>query len=535
MEFASQMFRRTSRQPDSSKDENPSRDKAKERDKETEKKLEKLLKKAKPFFDEKLKPKARLQALYSFLEAAQAARDTESQRRFFEDYDTTVYTVMSDAFWHQVDKIRALVQKTPERPPFVGTKGEKDSKEVADLLRILNVLRTLLLYSAKKFSKGWMRGSVAVILRTLLHHGNHPKIRLEGLRLLLYWLNDQEHDVLVPPGSGISAPSFVPVSVAKPITLAAPSTDADAVTDMLRLYEDAIPLQCFQAWPLPEPVEVAQGDGLGGFVIGGRFGHVDDDCSQTKTVRGGGSSENPSILKNSTSEVALPQNVVGAKEASVPLLPGVLNSQTSRLSQQRQESLELLEEILYNFILLAKAATDSTKLNKIRIDTVGVNARTLMNELITSPAAFTTNPSVSALTTAERAAKTKSIVLSSPSITPVVLQNTISEPAHSRSSSANESRPSSVVSAHEEVDDSKANSAPLVDSLEDVDVSLLGSALSAQQNLSTMWDLFARIYLKWLFPGLARRTGIKVEEGEGGFLGIDLCCTYQCISVAPLV
>ena len=36
-------------------------------DRDAEKRLAKLLKKAKPFFDEKLKPKARLQALYAFL------------------------------------------------------------------------------------------------------------------------------------------------------------------------------------------------------------------------------------------------------------------------------------------------------------------------------------------------------------------------------------------------------------------------------------------------------------------------------------
>lgn len=39
-------------------------------DRESEKRLAKLLKKARPFFDEKLKPKARLQALYTFLGAS---------------------------------------------------------------------------------------------------------------------------------------------------------------------------------------------------------------------------------------------------------------------------------------------------------------------------------------------------------------------------------------------------------------------------------------------------------------------------------
>jgi hypothetical protein len=41
-------------------------------EKDADKLLGKLLKKAKPFFDEKLKPKARLQALYAFLGGLQA-------------------------------------------------------------------------------------------------------------------------------------------------------------------------------------------------------------------------------------------------------------------------------------------------------------------------------------------------------------------------------------------------------------------------------------------------------------------------------
>ena len=37
---------------------------------------------------------------------------------------------------------------------------DKDSKEVADLIKILSVLRTLLLYSAEKIRKGWQRANI---------------------------------------------------------------------------------------------------------------------------------------------------------------------------------------------------------------------------------------------------------------------------------------------------------------------------------------------------------------------------------------
>ncbi|KXS13439.1 hypothetical protein M427DRAFT_366793 [Gonapodya prolifera JEL478] len=509
------MFRRTSRQPDASKDENISRDKTRERDKETEKKLEKLLKKAKPFFDEKLKPKARLQALFSFLEAAQAARDTESQRRFFEDYDTTVYSVMSDAFWHQVEKIRGLVQKSPEKPPFVGTKGEKDSKEVADLLKILNVLRTLLLYSAEKFQKGWMRGSVAVILRTLLNHGNHPKIRLEGLRLLLCWLNAQERDVLVPPGRGTSATNFAPTSIAKSGVLTTQPNDADAVADLLKLYEDAIPLRCFHAWQLPEPVEIARSDGMGGFVVGGKFGDVEDDSGLPRTIRGAQPADgNGGASYNGTGqEVKIPQNHIGAREAGVPLLPSVVSSPLPRPAQQRQESLELLEEILYNLILLAKAAAENPKPDKTRSE-IGANPRISTAESA-SHLSFPNNPSASVV--APVGSKTKSSILTAPNNTSILPSHVgtveARETSASRSSSMSGSRPTSI-DGSEDLDKSGAANSNGLGHLSD-EVSLLGTAVVAQQNLRTMWDLFARVYLKWLFPGVARRIGIEVIDGDG--------------------
>lgn len=52
---------RDSAEPGQRKASNPNSEK------DAEKRLTKLLKKAKPFFDDKLKPKARLQALYAFL------------------------------------------------------------------------------------------------------------------------------------------------------------------------------------------------------------------------------------------------------------------------------------------------------------------------------------------------------------------------------------------------------------------------------------------------------------------------------------
>jgi hypothetical protein len=63
------------------------------------------------------------------------------------------------------------------------------SKELQMLLMILQVFRRLLIYARDYTVQGLERKSVAAIIQSLLTFGNHHRLRLEGFRLLLIWLN----------------------------------------------------------------------------------------------------------------------------------------------------------------------------------------------------------------------------------------------------------------------------------------------------------------------------------------------------------
>ncbi|KAI8823426.1 uncharacterized protein EV422DRAFT_354579 [Fimicolochytrium jonesii] len=176
-----------------------------------EKRAERLLKRAKPFLDEKLKAKQRLTALSSFVENS----NVQEQQKFFHEHDYQIYTVMFDCFTHQVDKIKT--REKPDKPVSI------NSKEVADLLRSLQILKKIIVYLPEKMRAGWQRRSIVGILQALLVTGNHVKLRIEGLRLLLLYLAQQ------PP----------------------------EVQDTIPLYANAISLSVFDAFVIPPPIATA--------------------------------------------------------------------------------------------------------------------------------------------------------------------------------------------------------------------------------------------------------------------------------------
>jgi hypothetical protein len=257
-----------------------------------EKRVEKLLKKTKPFFDEKSKPKTRLFALSAFLEAAQG--DSAIQQRFFAENCTTVFGVLWDAFWHQTDKIRALKDKT------------KDGREMMDFFKIVGVFRSLLIYCKWQISQGWERDKMGQMFRVLLHHGNYIRLRVEGLRLLLVWFNNQDSKVFS-------------------------QGDAD-VMGMIQLYRDAVWLASFApSWQYPLPSDLARQDGTG------------------------------SVIPEAGGQIE--QGKTGANDVNGPLMPSMeawnltANAAVSnwKLHQSREDGVILFEEILYNFVVLARA------------------------------------------------------------------------------------------------------------------------------------------------------------------------------------
>ncbi|RKO89859.1 hypothetical protein BDK51DRAFT_50230 [Blyttiomyces helicus] len=204
-----------------------------------EKRLEKLWKRAKPFLDEKLKSKQRLNSLFNFMENASDA----DQNKFFQENDFQIYSVMYDAFSHQVEKIRcALIDAfgiACGNGVFFASRGQArekadkvvslTGKEVGDLIKILGVLKKVFIFMPERINNGWQRRSIVGILQTLLDTSNHPKLRLEGFRALLLWLNTHTSE---PPES-------------------------------MHIFANAIPLCVFEPFALPLPEDVARGDGTG--------------------------------------------------------------------------------------------------------------------------------------------------------------------------------------------------------------------------------------------------------------------------------
>ncbi|KAL1925039.1 uncharacterized protein VTP21DRAFT_4693 [Calcarisporiella thermophila] len=139
--------------------------------------LEKLLKRAKPFFDERQKHRARLASLWNFIHASNAL----DQANFFLEHAERIFNVIHNTFIHQVEKIK----KGKDRPTSF------TSKDMIQLSRCLFLLRKVFIYCPELIRTGWQSESITSMLVHILDHGNHPNLRAQGFRLLLLWLNCQ--------------------------------------------------------------------------------------------------------------------------------------------------------------------------------------------------------------------------------------------------------------------------------------------------------------------------------------------------------
>ncbi|KAI9596261.1 hypothetical protein BDF19DRAFT_421798 [Syncephalis fuscata] len=133
-----------------------------------------LLKKVKVFLDDRQKLKARFQSLSNFIDAANSL----DQAIFFQEHAESVFNVVVGTCEGHIQKIK---QRNVKPTSFA-------SKDIQVLLRALTVFRRILLYLPDRLRTGWRSDDIGRLLAPLLDHGNHMRIRMIGLRLLLLWM-----------------------------------------------------------------------------------------------------------------------------------------------------------------------------------------------------------------------------------------------------------------------------------------------------------------------------------------------------------
>ncbi|KAI8910969.1 hypothetical protein EDD86DRAFT_129751 [Gorgonomyces haynaldii] len=69
-----------------------------------------------------------------------------------------------------------------------------NSKDAIDLFETLVIFEKFLKYCKPKIRQGWQRRSLLSLMESLMSKDNHHKLRKEGLRLLLYYMEDQPED-----------------------------------------------------------------------------------------------------------------------------------------------------------------------------------------------------------------------------------------------------------------------------------------------------------------------------------------------------
>ncbi|KAJ3049146.1 Ral GTPase-activating protein subunit alpha-2 [Rhizophlyctis rosea] len=363
-----------------------------------EKRMEKLLKRAKPFLDDKNKSKVRLAALLHFSEGA----TEQDEAKFFQEHDYHVYTVVYESFVHQIEKVRAHYK--PE-------KGfQPAQKEVADLFKVIELLQKIFKHMGEKMRTGWQRRSIVGLLQTLLATPNHPRLRTEGFRLLLLYL----------------------------------STHTTEPLEAMPLYANSIPLNVYDSFPLPKPVDLARclcvGEDETGILGTGRIQGV----SEWK-------GEGRGVLQQHGIEVERRVHFIDVRTG-----PGdvVVHSPTASedLALDRNpiipsptpanitDSTDLFEDLLHNFVHLATQAATS-----------------VLPERRTSMAPESALP-------------------------PPGVATGLGGPAGGGSGGAALNR---------------------------------ALATAAGNSLMFMWEVFKKYYLRVLFPGIARKIGMEVADGEG--------------------
>ncbi|KAJ3191793.1 Ral GTPase-activating protein subunit alpha-2 [Irineochytrium annulatum] len=249
---------------------------------ESGKRLERALKKARGFLDDKQRPKHRMASLFSFMDSA----TEQDQARFYQDHDAQIFGVMLDTFNHQVEKIRGKEKNERSAQQGLG-------KETIDLFKILVVLKKIFQFLPDRIP---YIENIGTILQSLLIPTNHAKLRLEGFRILLLWLNNLNSDLV----------------------------EAKA------LYANAIPLSIFEPFPLPSPPDIAKSDCSGDdglFGDGGRTTPPEPDYLKPAVT-----ASNPAVSQLFTANSA----------AMTPIVPGAPASPA--------DAIDLLSEALDNMV-----------------------------------------------------------------------------------------------------------------------------------------------------------------------------------------
>ncbi|KAI8999195.1 hypothetical protein BC832DRAFT_594874 [Gaertneriomyces semiglobifer] len=263
------------------------------------KRMDRLWKRAKPFLDEKLKLKQRLNTFYMFIENT----TDQEQIAFFQEHSLQVYTVMYDCWTRQVEKI-----KTREKQRQFSIA----SKEVVDLLRILTILRKILLYLPDKIRDGWQRRSIVGILQILLTSANHPKLRLEGFRLLLLFF------------------------------CTGPPSNEEHIADAISLYANAIPLAVFDTFTPPALTDEQR-----------RVFEHNDVMDEKEKLRPWSSKGKGTLGQTSIDWDRKLVTVGGTRDSADSYKTHLLASATPFTSY---DAIDLFEEILQNLMLVASSS-----------------------------------------------------------------------------------------------------------------------------------------------------------------------------------
>ncbi|KAJ3222533.1 Ral GTPase-activating protein subunit alpha-2 [Clydaea vesicula] len=139
-------------------------------------------KKLKGFFDEKLKPKQRLQVLYSFLENA----TEQEQTSVFIDYHQLIYTIAVDIFGSHIEKTK--VKDKSQRPMTPG------GKEFLSIVKLNFIFIKLLHFNVERTKQGWQNLGFVTIAQILLASNNHPRLRFEGIKILVALLSNLQEE-----------------------------------------------------------------------------------------------------------------------------------------------------------------------------------------------------------------------------------------------------------------------------------------------------------------------------------------------------
>ena len=161
---------------------------------EDNKRLERMMKRAKPFLDDKQTPKLRMVALRSVLELGTMDIDTA---KFFELHDTVILQVSLDYFAYRASKM------TKATSILSGAGRESmHSKEAVELVDVIELVHRTMTQCREKMRSGWQRDAILLFVQQLLATDNHHRLRREGLRLLLLYVEshaETRHALVLGP------------------------------------------------------------------------------------------------------------------------------------------------------------------------------------------------------------------------------------------------------------------------------------------------------------------------------------------------